>query len=118
MIITPEDLDTKASDDKKKLAAMYSDNDDDDDERETAALLNRAPGSSRDALARGALSSSAFGSDMGADHQQRDQHHLVDIVPQEPPPEFAPYHAEHFEVGYQDIVSHDPHLNSDGKPQH
>lgn len=31
-----------------------------------------------------------------------------------PPPEFTQYKAEHFEVGYSDIVSHDPHLNSDG----
>lgn len=31
-----------------------------------------------------------------------------------PPPEFAPYEAEYFEVGYNDVVSHDPHLNSDG----
>lgn len=31
-----------------------------------------------------------------------------------PPPEFTPYEAEHFEVGYSNIVSHDPHLNSDG----
>lgn len=33
----------------------------------------------------------------------------------EPPPEFALYEAEHFEVGYDDVVSHDPHLNTDGK---
>jgi hypothetical protein len=31
-----------------------------------------------------------------------------------PPPEFTQYEAEHFEVGYSDVVSHDPHLNSDG----
>jgi len=31
-----------------------------------------------------------------------------------PPPDFTPYDAEHFEVGYSDVVSHDPHLNSDG----
>lgn len=30
------------------------------------------------------------------------------------PPEFTQYEAEHFEVGYSDVVSHDPHLNSDG----
>lgn len=34
--------------------------------------------------------------------------------PASPPPEFAPYGAEYFEVGYNDVVSHDPHLNSDG----
>ncbi|KAF9475612.1 hypothetical protein BDN70DRAFT_864604 [Pholiota conissans] len=32
-----------------------------------------------------------------------------------PPPEFAPYNAEHFSLDNQDIVSHDPHLNSDGE---
>lgn len=31
-----------------------------------------------------------------------------------PPPEFAPYQAEYFEQSNHDIVSHDPHLNSDG----
>ena len=31
-----------------------------------------------------------------------------------PPPEFAPYNAEHFSLDNQDIVSHDPHLNADG----
>ena len=35
-----------------------------------------------------------------------------------PPPDFTPYEAEHFEVGYSDIVSHDPHLNSDGSFVH
>ena len=45
-----------------------------------------------------------------------DAHLLVDIgnTPLGPPPEFTHYEAEHFEVGYSDIVSHDPHLNSDG----
>jgi hypothetical protein len=33
-----------------------------------------------------------------------------------PPPKFAPYEAEWFEVGYGDIVSHDEHLNTDGEP--
>jgi hypothetical protein len=43
-------------------------------------------------------------------------HLLVDIgnAPLGPPPEFTPYEAENFEVGYSDVVSHDPHLNSDG----
>ena len=43
-------------------------------------------------------------------------HRLVEIgdAPLGPPPEFTPYEAEHFEVGYSDVVSHDPHLNSDG----
>ncbi|KAF9044573.1 hypothetical protein BDZ89DRAFT_1194718 [Hymenopellis radicata] len=31
------------------------------------------------------------------------------------PPEFAPYEAEHFDVGNGNIVSHDPHLNTDGE---
>ncbi|KAG6911982.1 hypothetical protein DXG01_000230 [Tephrocybe rancida] len=33
--------------------------------------------------------------------------------PLESPPEFALYDADYFEVGNGDIVSHDPHLNSD-----
>jgi hypothetical protein len=43
-------------------------------------------------------------------------HLLVDIdnAPLGPPPEFTHYEAESFEVGYSDVVSHDPHLNSDG----
>ena len=32
-----------------------------------------------------------------------------------PPPDFTLYDAEFFEVGYEDIVSHDPHLNTDGQ---
>jgi hypothetical protein len=45
-----------------------------------------------------------------------DSHLLVDIdnTPLGPPPEFTHYEAEHFEVGYSDVASHDPHLNSDG----
>lgn len=35
---------------------------------------------------------------------------------EELPPAFTPYEAEYFTVGDGDIVSHDPHLNSDGKP--
>ena len=48
---------------------------------------------------------------------QNGAHSLVDIgnTPLGPPPEFTHYEAEHFEVGYSDVVSHDPHLNSDGK---
>ncbi|KAL0951227.1 hypothetical protein HGRIS_007948 [Hohenbuehelia grisea] len=34
---------------------------------------------------------------------------------EEAPPQFTPYEAEFFEVGDGDIVSHDPHLNSDGE---
>lgn len=30
------------------------------------------------------------------------------------PPEFSTYHADYFEVGNGDIVSHDSHLNTDG----
>jgi len=47
-----------------------------------------------------------------------DRDHLLLDVPTAdlgPPPEFAIYQAEHFEVGYDDVVSHDPHLNTDGK---
>ncbi|KAF9457074.1 hypothetical protein BDZ94DRAFT_1176407 [Collybia nuda] len=32
-----------------------------------------------------------------------------------PPPDFSPYHAEYFETSSGDIVSHDPHLNTDGE---
>ncbi|KAF9535451.1 hypothetical protein CPB83DRAFT_841772 [Crepidotus variabilis] len=60
------------------------------------------------------------------ERSERDNHLLVDMstevaevnvstVPDEPPPEFAPYEAESFEVGYEDVVSHDPHLNTDGE---
>ncbi|KAF5374735.1 hypothetical protein D9758_000307 [Tetrapyrgos nigripes] len=31
------------------------------------------------------------------------------------PPPFAPYDAEAFNVAYGDVVSHDPHLNTDGE---
>ncbi|KAK0208237.1 hypothetical protein DFS33DRAFT_1411054 [Desarmillaria ectypa] len=45
-------------------------------------------------------------------------HLLIDFdnePPQdEPPPEFAPYYAEYSDTGNGNIVSHDPHLNSDG----
>ena len=46
-------------------------------------------------------------------------HLLIDFrnAPQNnlgPPPDFTQYEAEYFEVGYSDIVSHDPHLNADG----
>ena len=47
-----------------------------------------------------------------------DRDHLLLDIPAAglgPPPEFALYEAEHFEVGYEDVVSHDPHLNTDGK---
>ncbi|KAF9040595.1 hypothetical protein BJ165DRAFT_1530464 [Panaeolus papilionaceus] len=37
------------------------------------------------------------------------------LTPSGPPPGFAPYSAEFFEIGYEDIVSHDPHLNTDGE---
>ncbi|KAF8642356.1 hypothetical protein AX16_009625 [Volvariella volvacea WC 439] len=33
----------------------------------------------------------------------------------DPPPEFTPYDAEFFLTGEDDVVSHDPHLNSDGE---
>ena len=44
-------------------------------------------------------------------------HLLLDIPATnlEPPPEFTPYEAEHFEAACADVVSHDPHLNTDGK---
>lgn len=34
----------------------------------------------------------------------------------EPPPDFSPYHADYFETDSGDVVSHDPHLNTDGTP--
>lgn len=40
---------------------------------------------------------------------------LTYTYPDQPPPSFAPYEAEYFEVGNEDICSHDPHLNSDGE---
>ncbi|KAG7450545.1 uncharacterized protein BT62DRAFT_927823 [Guyanagaster necrorhizus] len=44
-------------------------------------------------------------------------HLLIDFddAQGDPPPEFTPYHAEYFDTGNGDIVSHDPHLNSDGE---
>lgn len=49
------------------------------------------------------------------------EHALEDVyMPaggEEPPPEFAAYEAEFFISG-RDIVSHDPHLNQDGKSVH
>ncbi|KAF9015136.1 hypothetical protein BDQ17DRAFT_1418251 [Cyathus striatus] len=32
-----------------------------------------------------------------------------------PPPDFSIYQAEHFEDGLRNVISHDPHLNSDGE---
>lgn len=51
-----------------------------------------------------------------------ESHHLLgaftDVPPGHhsdmPPPDFAPYEAEHFGIANGDIVSHDPHLNTDG----
>lgn len=81
-------LENIAADDKKKLSAKYNDD----------------------------ISEAEYGGSSSSNinvMNERD-HLLVDLNPREPPPEFAPYQAEHFEVGYDDIVSHDPHLNSDG----
>lgn len=55
----------------------------------------------------------------GGDESTETTHLAVDFHsdaehPTGPPPEFSPYEAEYFEVGYNDVVSHDPHLNSDG----
>ncbi|KAG6814054.1 hypothetical protein H0H92_003101 [Tricholoma furcatifolium] len=36
-------------------------------------------------------------------------------LPEESPPEFALYDADYFETSSGDIISHDPHLNSDGE---
>ncbi|KAK0478383.1 hypothetical protein IW261DRAFT_1551706 [Armillaria novae-zelandiae] len=45
-----------------------------------------------------------------------DEHnHLLIDVDDEPPPEFAPYHAEYFDTGNRNTVSHDSHLNTDGE---
>ncbi|KAJ7634278.1 hypothetical protein DFH06DRAFT_1221572 [Mycena polygramma] len=40
-----------------------------------------------------------------------------EVIPggEEPPPDFTPYEAECFNTGSGNIVSHDPHLNSDGE---
>ncbi|KAH6917410.1 hypothetical protein BKA70DRAFT_333703 [Coprinopsis sp. MPI-PUGE-AT-0042] len=38
-----------------------------------------------------------------------------DQPPQFEPPAFTLYDASHFEVGYGDVCSHDPHLNTDGE---
>ncbi|KAF7347856.1 hypothetical protein MVEN_01543200 [Mycena venus] len=41
----------------------------------------------------------------------------TEVIPggEEPPPEFTPYEAECFNTGSGNIVSHDPHLNTDGE---
>ncbi|KAF9568414.1 hypothetical protein CPC08DRAFT_702434 [Agrocybe pediades] len=122
MIIASEDMDAKALEEKKRIAAQSNG---DDNDRETPALLGQPSAASS---STNALSSSSFARELGngggeegpassAGHQstQGQHHHLIDLVPQEPPPDFEPYNAEHFEVGYNDVVSHDPHLNSDGE---
>lgn len=48
------------------------------------------------------------------------EHLLVDIgdptvIPDDPPPEFTPYSPEFFLDNRDDVVSHDPHLNTDGE---
>lgn len=43
----------------------------------------------------------------------KDDHLILDFSG--PPPDFSLYDAEFFQVGYEDIVSHDPHLNTDGE---
>lgn len=40
---------------------------------------------------------------------------LVPEGGEEPPPEFTPYEAEYFATSNGDIVSHDKHLNEDGR---
>lgn len=40
---------------------------------------------------------------------------LLALETSSPPPEFAPFHAEYEVQNKGDIVSHDPHLNDDGK---
>jgi hypothetical protein len=44
-----------------------------------------------------------------------DSNYFVPPGGEGPPPEFAPYVAEYFEAGDGSIVSHDRHLNEDGK---
>jgi hypothetical protein len=44
----------------------------------------------------------------------KSSHNLTCLGGEEPPPEFAPYEAECFNTGSGNIVSHDPHLNTDG----
>lgn len=48
-----------------------------------------------------------------------DGHLLADYPaqprPEDAPPEFSHYSADYFTVGGGDVVSHDPHLNTDGR---
>lgn len=53
--------------------------------------------------------------DINDDAGPSSQVEAKDTVPQEPPPAFAPYEAEFFETEDGDIISHDHHLNEDGK---
>ncbi|KAF5384853.1 hypothetical protein D9615_001503 [Tricholomella constricta] len=49
------------------------------------------------------------------DSEQSSAAHHDTHSPLEPPPDFAPYNADYFETDSGNIVSHDPHLNTDGE---
>ncbi|KAG9227239.1 hypothetical protein CCMSSC00406_0004222 [Pleurotus cornucopiae] len=49
------------------------------------------------------------------DHREGTFQNAMGHSDEELPPAFTPYEAEYFTVGDGDIVSHDPHLNSDGE---
>ncbi|KAI0052873.1 hypothetical protein FA95DRAFT_1532238 [Auriscalpium vulgare] len=46
---------------------------------------------------------------------ERDGEPVVAEEDSDPPPDFAPYNAEHKVMNQRDVVSHDPHLNEDGE---
>jgi len=48
---------------------------------------------------------------MADSEQKKDT--VIDVI--EPPPPFTAYEAEYMETDDGDIISHDPHLNQDGK---
>ncbi|KAF8905558.1 hypothetical protein CPB84DRAFT_1844963 [Gymnopilus junonius] len=89
---------------------MILEYDKDDKKRLAATRL----GSADDSAGPSSRSPARLSTDADPDATEND-HLLVDMVPSEPPPVFVPYEAEYFKVGYDDIVSHDPHLNSDGE---
>lgn len=51
-----------------------------------------------------------------SDLEEGENTHLLPGFPSNdpPPPGFAPYNAEFFAVSDGNVVSHDPHLNTDG----
>ncbi|CAA7265823.1 unnamed protein product [Cyclocybe aegerita] len=123
IIIEDDQLDTKLAKEREAAARYASSNPAASSSSSTAPSTS---GSAPPSQSPFATSSSNAGSAEPTEHD----HLLVDfaqhgggngqgmtmaVIPDGPPPDFTPYQAEHFEVGYDDVVSHDPHLNTDGE---